>query len=374
MSGPNIWRVSRLLAAIAISVLALFVLSPQRSIRSFAVISPPAPQSSYLFRFDPVNQTFFTYTLPFASLPTDIVVTGSLPTHIWIAEHGIDRIGHLIYTDSSQMEWHEYPLAIDSRPFRMALDQNNLWFTERGTNRIGRLNILTEQFDEFYTHGLSSNAGLANIKLDGTGRVWVTGQWSNELIELTITDTSDYAFRNYTHSFLIAPLGLAFVPDHGIWVTSRGKSRLGFWHFGAQSFFWLPTQTIPITSTPVEFVYQFIDNDSAPYSLLWFTNYTNHSLDVLGFHTIIARKPFPVAVNPFNLVSQSLNEFWMTQQDALGSIGRFDLADWVSPTFVSYPLPIVGLLPDGMALASDGGAWVVAYAPFKVYLPLVLKG
>jgi streptogramin lyase len=376
MSSQNIRQPIRFFVVIAISLLALIVLLPQRSIQSFAGVSSPAPQSSYLFRFDPASQTFFTYTLPLASLPTDVIVSGSLPAHVWIAEYGLDRIGHLVYTDSDHIEWHEYLLASGSQPFRMTLDGNNLWFTERGANRIGRLNVLTEQIDEFYTHGLSSNAGLANIKVDGNNQVWTTAQWSNELIELIVTDTTDYAFHNYTHSYLVAPFGLAVGSNDELWVTSRGKFHLGAWDLSYGGFSWLPTQTISITSTPtsmpIDLAYNFI-NQGKPHGELWFTNYDNHSLDFVCVCTYPIGMAFPVGLNPFNLVSESPNEFWITQQDALGSIGRFIFTDTLSTSFVSYPLPIAGLLPTGLALASDGGIWVVAYAPFRLYLPIIFR-
>jgi len=45
-------------------------------------------QSSFLFRFDAVAQTFYTFTLPEGSIPTGVVVNGTNPTQVWVAENG----------------------------------------------------------------------------------------------------------------------------------------------------------------------------------------------------------------------------------------------------------------------------------------------
>src|SRR3972149_4326300 len=140
------------------------------------------PGSSFLFRFDAATQTFYTYTLPFGSIPSGVVVTGTNPTQVWVAEYGRNQIGHLVFTDTSHVTWTEYPVTSTSNsgPYRIAIAGNYVWFTERGANRIGRLDTTTGQIDEFYGNGLAPNAGLADIQVAPNGWIWATGQWSNQ--------------------------------------------------------------------------------------------------------------------------------------------------------------------------------------------------
>ncbi|HJW27699.1 MAG TPA: hypothetical protein VJ508_00440, partial [Saprospiraceae bacterium] len=267
----------------------------------------------------------------------------------------------------------EYPVTStkDSRPYRLTIDSNYVWFTERGADRIGRLNALTHQIDEFYDHGLSSNAGLADIKIAPDGRVWATAQWSNRLVQLTITSIVDYAFSEYTDPLLISPFGLAIESNDAIWVASSGGHEIGrFMPSFNNSFFW--SHLLPSDSAPTELTYSFIDTGK-PHSEVWFSDRARNGLGLLFLSTLPTVSYFNPITQATGLARESQNVFWLTQQDQQGSVARVIISDALSSQIDSYLLPTLGMVPTSIAVAPDHGVWLTAYVPNRVYLPTILR-
>jgi streptogramin lyase len=363
------WRIAGAgLLSLAALIGVLTATRPVRLTSATVNTDPIAALSSYLFRFDPLSETFYTYTLPLGSTPYHVAVTGSNPTHVWLTESGRDVIGHLIFTDANQTAYEEYPITstAHSMPFRLAVKNNYVWFTERGANRVGRLNTLTGQIDEFTNYGLSGNSGLADILIISDTQVWLTGQWSNRLIELVITNTATYTFHEFTHANLIKPFGLAYGGSQ-IWIASPGAHRIGSYSPTNKQFYW--KSNVFSNDTPMELVYSFF-YPTQTHAIVWFSDWYSNSLSAL-FDT-----PFPSVgrygpvARPAGLASVSPDVLWFTQQNEQGAIGTYNV---LSGTFTSYSYPIDGMNPTGIAIASDGGVWSVAYAPTRVFLPLVLK-
>jgi len=347
--------------------LALLVVSLQMAgrvaaARHASAALAPAPRSSYLFRYDPASRTFYTMTLPVGSLPYDVAVTGTNPTHVWVAEFGRDRIGHLVYTNANSVVWTEHPVASNRRPFHITVNGNDVWFTERGANRVGRLNATTGQIAEYSGNGLSANAGLADIRVAPNGWVWAAGQSSNRIIRLVVTPTG-YAFSEYSHALLAGPFGLAVESSNSIWFTMPGAHLVGRFTPSDGSFLW-----------PFGFA-----SDSAPTELVatpafvWFSDPQRNAIGQLEIGTLTNLNYYTPVARPTGLASESPSRFWFTQQDQRGAVGRLIYTSTVSTRFDSYPLPTSGLQPTGIAVASDKGVWFGAFAPHRSYLPVVLN-
>jgi streptogramin lyase len=335
---------------------------------------PISSQPSFLFRFDSSAQTFYTLTLPLGSMPNSVAVSGVNPSHVWVTEPGRDQIGHLVYTNTDDIAWIEYPITTTngSGPFRLVVDGNYVWFTERGANRIGRLDTTSDRLDEFYEHGLSPNAGLADIKIAPDGAVWTTGQWSNRLVALTITSTSDYAFHEYTHTVLMGPSGLAIGKSDSIWVGVSGAPRIVEFILSAGRIIYDPLLGFPTDGAPADLIYFFIDV-RWPYSEVWFPDLQHNDVGRLLLGKLSVIDYFGPITCPVGLASESANVFWVTQQDARGAIGRLTFTGVFSPQIDSYPLPTSGLRPTGIAVAPDRGVWLTAYMPLRAYLPIILQ-
>ncbi len=363
------WTIALIIAVASLALLlaGLPVVQPASAGRNSVVSSMPVPQSSYLFRFDPAIQTFYTFTLPIASIPYGVAVTGTNPTHVWVAEFGRNRIGHLIYTNTNDVHWTEYPVTTtaNSGPFRITVHGNFAWFTERGANRIGRVNAATGQIDEFFGNGLSANSGLADIEVAPNGWVWAAGQSSNRLVRLVVTPTVGYAFQEYTHTLLVGPFDLAVESSNSIWFTSPDDHKIG-----------------RLTPSDGSVLQPFgFPPDSRPYAivaipandLVWFSDIERNGIGQVQIGTLTNLSYYTPTMRPADLASESPTRFWFTQQSEQGAVGRFIYTSTVSTRFDSYPLPTPGLRPTGIAVASDKGVWFGAFAPARIFMPLVLK-
>jgi streptogramin lyase len=328
----------------------------------------PALIGNYIYRFEPSAQTFITISLPANSQPGDLVVSGTNPTHVWITEPSSNRLAHLVYTDTT--DHHDYQLTersitstVNSQPYRLTLMGDEVWFTERGANRIGRLNIHTGQLDEFYGNGLASNAGLADIKVAPNGWVWVAGQSSNQLIRLVVTSTTQYAFNAYTHTLLIAPYGLAIESSNSIWVTLPDTHQISRFTPSHDLFIWpcgLTTNRQPtgIVVTP---------------DMAWFSDPQLNQIGQVQIGTSPVMNSYGPIDRPVGLASGPPNVFWTTQQNLQGALGKLVYTSPTSIRLDSYPFPTPGMFPTGIAVALDEGVWSAAYVPVRVYLPTILR-
>lgn len=359
-----------LIAAIGMASVFIGLLANGYATANHGLVTPTAlPQSSYLFRFDPTSQTFFSFILPNTSIPYGIAVTGTNPTLVWIAEYGRDRIGHLVFTDTNDTWYTEYPVTstVNSGPYRLALDGNWVWLTERGANRVGRLDTTTGEFVEFYGHGLSPDSGLADIGVAPDGAIWTAGQTSNRLIQLIVTSTTDYAFNEYTHTLLSGPSGVAIAPgispSYDVWFTAPSARRVG-----------------RFTPADGSFAITFLPLDSRPYEIahmagyMWFTDLGHNSIGQIELGTFPILNVFEPVSRPTGFAIESSRVMWMTQQNEQGGLARFVYTPTQASTFDYFDLPVSELRPTGIAVATDSGVWFAAFAPVRVYLPIVIKG
>ncbi len=333
-----------------------------------AAIYPGA--RSYLYRFDPTAQTFFTIPLTEGAVPIGVALTGTSPAHVWIAEYGLNQIVQVIFTDTAHYVQAIYPVTstLHSAPYRIAIAGNDVWFTERGANRVGRLDALTGQLSEYYGHGLSSNAGLTDIKVASDGTVWLGAQSTQRLVKLTVSSPSVYAFVEYTdtlrQNFPVAPSFLALDGNDLVWLTAPTASyyRMAQFTPSAQDFIWptLPTGSLPmgIAATP---------------GFAWLADNAHNVIALVEVGTLTLANSFGPFAHPQEIAAESDHVFWVTQDDGRGGIGRLIYTSTVSYRVDSFAVPTPGLQLTGLAAAPGRGVWFAAYAPERIYLPLTLK-
>jgi len=331
-------------------------------------VTPPV-QSSFLYRFDPTSPTFFTFPLTLGSVPYGVAVTGTNPTHVWVAEYGLNQIGHLAYTNTGSFSYITYPVTstVNSGPYRLAVQGNSVWFTERGANRIGRLDVTSGVIDEF-SSGLSPNSGLADIRVAPNGWVWASGQSSSRLIRLVVTSTADYEVREYPpHPTMVGIFGLSVPASEYVWYASPGAGVIG---------------RLDVVNNVVNDVSFFFPQPrGTPYEIVttgsfaWFTDPQRDRLGQFDAQTLgnLVLYTSTSTMKPAGLAVEASNVLWFTQQDEHGAVGRFVYTTTTSTRFDSFALPIAGLRPTGIAVAVDKSVWFAAFVPVRVFLPAVLK-
>jgi streptogramin lyase len=276
----------------------------------------------------------------------------------------------VVFTNTANYTQTAYPITstAQSGPYRIAVAGNEVWFTERGANRVGRLNAVTGQLDEFYGHGLSTNAGLIDIKVAPDGAVWMGGQTVQRLIRLTVSSPSVYAFTEYTDTarptFVVAPSFLAVENSDLIWLTVPTANYWKVAQFtpSSEQFVWpnLPTGSLPmgVAATP---------------GFAWLADNGHNAIAQVEVGTLTLVNSFGPITRPVEIAAETNKVFWMTQDDERGSIGRLIYTNTVSYRVDSFAMPVSKLRLTGIAAVPGSGVWSVAYFPELVYLPLLKK-
>ncbi len=369
--GPLLMRLISIIALALASGIALSALINSSQVDARATHDALSiPKASFLYRFDTMAQSFFTIPLSNDAVPIGVAVTGTSPTHVWVAEHGLDRITHVVFTNTSDYMQTSYSITstANSGPYRIAVHGNDVWFTERGANRIGRLNATTGHLDEFYGHGLSSNAGLSDIKVALDNHVWIGGQTVQRLIELTTDSPSVYTFTEYTDTarpnFMVAPAFLAIDASNRIWTTMPDMALYQIAQFtpSSRDFVW---PTLPTGSRPEDIII------AAGYA--WCADRSRNKIDQVQYETFPLVNSFGPVKSPMEIAAASPNELWVTEDGKPGAIARFVYTSVVSFQISSVALPMAELRPTGIDTALDNSVWVAAYTPVRIYLPLVLR-
>ncbi len=134
-------------------------------------------------RFDPDTAEFQQFTLPTPnSKPCAVAVDGK--GQIWFSERNGGKIG-IIHSNGTIQE---FPLAdCFAGPFLLVPDkQGAIWFSQIFSNRIGRFDPSSRQFEHFDIPGGRINP--AGVALDSKGNVWFAEQYSNRVGLLVRTD------------------------------------------------------------------------------------------------------------------------------------------------------------------------------------------
>lgn len=355
--------------AVSLLTLALLLVLAHASPAAGMVptLGTPSAGASFVYLFDSASESFvFTFTVPTGrASPRDVIVLpGAGHKDVWFTESGADRIGRLTYTDTGRYVFQDYALAAGSSPSGLISGGGFIWFTESGTDRIGRLNPDTGHLDEFEC---PARAHPADLDCASDGSIWFTERMRDRIAQLVITSTHDYAVEEHFTTSLSGgrPHGIV-VASPSIYFAQTENDRVT--RFSPPDR-WLQLYDLPGAS----------DAPSGPYELalesagvVWTTERVGNRITRIEAGTFPLVTPHtltPTHSVPTGLARDQRNgHLWFTQW-AAGQIGCLEPGSGVE----YYPLPLRGLAPTGITVNDGGDVWVLAYRPSRVHLPLVMR-
>lgn len=355
-------------SAIALSAVFVLILGNQTPAGARAAMLGAANpgDESFVYQFDPDTSSFvFTFTVQTDNAnPRDVVVvSGAGHQEVWFTESGADKIGRLTYTDTNIYAFQEYTLTVGSRPLNLVSGGGFIWFTEAGGDRIGRLDPATGQIDEFE---MTAGSYPADLDYATDGSIWITEMKADQIAHLVITSTDDYAVTEYSTPSLSGgrPYGIVSAGTSVYFAQTANNLVTRF----TPPDSWVHIYS-PVSGLPEEPYALALDGSGQ----VWGTERAGNRISHYAYGTFPIVVPYnlsPSGSLPTSLVADADNHLWFTQWQA-GQIGR--LTPGGSPQKDYFPMPLSGLTPTGIATDSDGNIWVLASKPYRTYLPVVIR-
>jgi virginiamycin B lyase len=297
-----------------------------------------------------------------------VVVSDTGHLDVWFTEPGVDRIGRLTYTDTNHYAFREYTLTVSSRPLNLVSGGGFIWFTGAGRNYIGRLDPTTGHIDEFDVPTAASYPADLDVASDGS--IWFTEMAADQVGHLIVTATGAYTVTEYASPITDAgqgwPDGIVVVGSSIFFAHPRAITDCVTRFTPPASWVHITGLTSGIPDEPHRLAVNSLNQ-------VWGTERAGNAISSFGVGTmpIVNRHRLtPTNSLPTGLAADVNDHLWFTQWRA-GQVGR--LIASVPSQKDYYPLPSPDLTPTGIATDGSGGIWVLASRPYRVHLPAVMK-
>ena len=221
-----------------------------------------------------------------------------------------------------------------------------LWFTEPGTNKIGRITT-TGTITEF-TIPTPNSYPLA-IAAGADGALWFTENLTNKIGRITTAGV----FTEYiTPTFNSQNFSIAAGPDGALWFAEYGSNQIGrITTAGIVTEYSIPTQS----SHPTGII---AGSDGA----LWFTEFTGNKIGRITTVGTFTEYSVPSASSaPETIAAGPDGALWFTESGS-GSIGRATTLGAIT----EYPIPTKSGKPIGITSGPDGALWYTEYTGNKI--------
>jgi virginiamycin B lyase len=220
----------------------------------------------------------------------------------------------------------------------------NIWFTERTTNKIGRISASNPgTIDEFPTVG----NGPDIITVGPDGALWFTELNSTSIGR--IAPGASPTATSYDSLAIAAPRGIAVGPDNNLWVTDAGGAT--------EVVIVSPAGTkVDAVALPPGFDPRNIAR--GPDGNMWVAGFNTQNfarITTAGTPTLdpAAGYPAPGGVTPMDLIAGNDGNIWYTAQGT--TVGRMTTAG-AAMNFTSQ-----GVDPFGITIGPDGAVWFAEF-------------
>ena len=180
-------------------------------------------------RFNPESLTFKSYPVPTKQESLEIWgITIGPRGFIWFSDATENKIRHL---DPETGKFFDFLiLNNDSLPWDLKFDtDNNLWFTEFGTGKLARVEILDPT--SLIEYEIPSNfSSPSYLEFDAQGNIWIVESGPGKLAKFN-PDTNIFTEYILPHDDVgggtVNPIGLAIDKNGDIWFSQFRTSRIG---------------------------------------------------------------------------------------------------------------------------------------------------
>jgi len=234
--------------------------------------------SGRIVRFDIVTKNFTSIEIPTnSSFPMRLTLDRR--GRVWFTEFLGNKIG--VY-DPSANSMHEYLIPTNSSgPTDLAFDSHgNLWFSESYVRQLGEFNTENESFTEYplgaetASEIVSSPVGLA---VDKEGKIWVADHGGNWIVEFDPISQSIVKYPTHFPPQTVYPISLVndvLIDFKGrIWFSEHGGNSVGYYNPEAHSMVEYPIPTGPISTV--------LWIALAPDGNIWFTEWSAGNIGVV---------------------------------------------------------------------------------------------
>jgi streptogramin lyase len=297
-------------------------------------------------------QRFTEFPLPIAKSRPAYIAAGS-DGALWFTELGSNRIGRITTTGAIT----EYPVPTPkSEPYSIAAGPDgNMWFVEFSGNKIGRISPLGEII-EFeiptpdsqpvaITAGPDHAMWFAELRTGRIGRITPTG---------TITE-----FAAKSPATVRRSRGLTIGPDGNLWSTLEAPPSSS----DPVNMIARITPVGSITEFPVPTVNCSLASGilAGPDGALWFSEEIGNKIGRITTDGTITEFPLP---NPNSLprhftIGTDGALFFTERADRIGRIA-------MDGTISEFEVPTVNASPYGIATARDGSIWFTEQGANKI--------
>ena len=325
------------------------------------------PNASKLGEFDPANQTFTEFNVPWAG---DMWGIASDPTgFIWFTDYsGKGSVnpggsiiagggGRIVRFNIATKKFTETQIPTNaSFPMRLTLDQRGrVWFTEFVGNNIGMYDPSTNSLTEYPIP--TNMSGPTDLTFDDRGNLWFSESYVHQLGEFYPQNASfvEYPLGSDSASQIVSsPVGLAVDGNGMVWVADHGGNWLVEFDPATQSIVKYPTHFPPQDVYPISLVNDLVIDSVGR---IWFTEHGGNSVGYYNPETT-SMVEFPIPTGP---ISTAL---WM----ALAPDGNLWFAEWsannIGVLYSHLPVPLT---------VSSSTSSLILHAGEQAEIPLQIR-
>ena len=313
--------------------------------------------ASKIAMFDPVNQTFVEYTVPWVGDMWGIV-TGPRG-YVWFTDYAgqgsvnpggtivTGGTGRIVRFDIATKKFESIMIPTNgSFPMRLALDmQGRIWFTEFLGNKIGVFDPASNRLQEYPIP--TNMSGPTDLTFDEQGVLWFSESYARQLGRFSVQNQSfaEYPLGAETASQIVSsPVGITVDKEGDVWVADHGGNWIIQFDPITQAIVKYPTHFPPEDVYPISLVNDLLIDSSGR---VWFAEHGGNSV---GYYEPETRTmvEFPIPTGP---ISTTL---WL----ALAPNGDVWFAEWsgnnIGVVRSGFLVPLSVITAESSVTVNDG--------------------